>query len=348
MRCALWAFGLLAVLVGCPADTHAEPPPGPLVFPDGDIDLGVARQQDELAATATVRNDGPRALTKMRTLSDCGCYSATLSATSLAPGKEATVSIRFRTLSFYGPMAKRLRVAYLDGSRQATSVKIKVTVAAGVIVRPGRVYFGQVPADAKPEGHVSILWYEGAGRPFEVTGVDVPNAKVRTVVEPHADGRQPRWKGWKITFQFTEPPPRGLFRREAKVRTTSKEQPVVTVPITGQVVGKVWVQSNRIFLGLVPKGLPRSAHVLFRPSDRAVTLDPERMRARSVKGLLRVAIKPAPTRREPGLWRLDVSVPEDAPLGPLDDDVVVHTGLPGEPETTFHVTGSVIELKRQR
>ena len=322
--------------------TASAGPDGPLAFPDGAIDLGPARQHAELTKEVPIRNDGTKPLTKIRTLSDCGCYSATATAETLAPGASAKVLIRFRTLSFYGPMSKKLRVAYLDGGkRQTTTVKVKVSVVDGVIVRPGRLFFGQLDAGARPEGFVTVVWHKDVGKPFEIEEITVPNAKVKTTVFPHKDAKRPEWRGWQIQFNFLEPLPRGLFTRKAIVRTNDKEQPEVRIPISAQVVGKVFFQSNRIYIGLVPQGRARSGHVLFRPTDNAAKLDPSAVRAKARKGVLQATVTPAPSRRYPGTWKLEVAVPPTAAIGALDDEIEVTTGVPGEPTSIVRVTGRV-------
>jgi hypothetical protein len=236
-------------------------------------------------------------------------------------------------------VSKTLRLAYREADEvREAALRLKLNVVGGVVVHPGRLHFGEVLRGSKPSGTVSIVWHEGIGRPFEIRLVEVGKEPLETRVEPFQDPKRPQWKGWRVHFEFREPPPRGVYSKRAVVTTTHPDTEQVMIPLTAHVVGKVWVQKHRIHLGLVPRGREKSASVTFRPFRPGIELG--KVSARSRRGILRTAIEPSFGPSGPG-HRLRVTVPADAPLGPLDDVVELRTQVPGEEVTEIHVRGRV-------
>jgi len=301
-------------------------------------DFGVVEQNREYHADIAYRNAGLATIHKLRVKADCSCYAATVSTPELAPGARGTLSVRFRTLTFNGPVHKKLRLIYEDGTAHLATLTLTMKVFGGVVVSPGRMHFGDVLTGTRPQGAVQVMWYEGAGQPFEILGVDVEGEAIETRVEPHAVPEHPKWKGWLVHFRFTQPPPDGVYSKRAVIRTTLPGSARVVVPLTAHVVGKVWVQTHRIHLGLIPQGESRTAGVTFRPFDATIQLG--KVSARSRKGLLQVRIEKTLGPRGP-TRRLQVTVPASAPPGPIDDIVELHSEVPGEEITEIGVRGRV-------
>lgn len=316
---------------------------GPLQFASAVHDFGVAEQNKEYVAQVAYRNTAAVPLAKIHVETDCGCYAAAPSHAELAPGQEGTLRVRFRTLSFSGPVSKTLRLAYLAGGKEhAAPLRLKLNVVGGVVVHPGRLHFGEVLAGTKPADAVAVVWYEGVGRPFEIRSVEVGDQPLTTRVEPFRDPQRPHWKGWRVHFAFREPPPRGVYSQRAMVTTTHPDTPRVTIPLTAHVVGKVWVQKHRIHLGLVQRGKPKSGWITFRPFSPDIRLG--KVTARARRGILETKVEPCFGPSGPG-QRLRVTVPADAPVGPLDDVIELRTEVPGEEVTEIQVRGRVFEKR---
>ncbi len=333
----LLAVCLMGLLV---APVHADAPS--LQFAEEEHDFGICEQNKEYAAEVAYRNAGSQPITGIRVRTDCGCYAASISKTDLKPGEEGAISIRFRTLTFSGTVEKKVRLVYDDGKPRKATLKLKLNIFGGVVLEPGRLHFGEVLKGRKPAEAVSVLWYEGVGRPFEIRSVDVAGEPIKTRHEPftHPDPKRARWKGWKIHFEFTEPPTRGVYSRRAVVMTTNKDTPRVIVPMTAHIVGKVWVQTHRVHLGLVAQGQTKTAHVTFRPFEPAIKLGT--VTAKSRKGVLQTSIEKGFGSRGP-TTRLRVTVPPNAPEGLLDDVVELRTQVPGEEITEIEVRGRVFK-----
>ena len=134
--------------------------------------------------------------------------------------------------------------------------------------------------------------------------------------------------------------------KKVTVTTTHPSVPRVYIPLTAHVVGKVWVQTQRLYLGLVPRGTSKNASVMLRQFDKTQPLGEIQARAR--KGVLWVTVEDTFTPPGPGpndpprpAKRVRVTVPANAPLGPLDDEIEITTGIPGEETIVIQVRGRV-------
>lgn len=342
----------LGLLPGPEAAAEDPPPPAAPTGPAGlqlekaEYDFGIVEQNSEYVATVGYRNTGPKTLTNLRVKADCGCYGAALTAPELAPDATGTVTVRFRTLSFRGVVVKKLSLLYEDGAPQRRVLKLRLRVFGGVLVDPGRLHFGEVLEGTKPEGAVDLLWYPDAGEPFEINKIEIPGEPIETSVTPYDDPKHKERKGWHVQFRFTAPPKRGVYSKKAIVHLSHPRTPMVNVPLTAHVMGKVWVQSHRVHLGLLPQGASKSATVLVRHFDKATPIG--RISGKSRKGVLRVTVEDTFTAPGPGpndpprpAKLVRVTVPADAPVGPLNDDIEIRTEVPGEETVVIQVRGRV-------
>jgi hypothetical protein len=347
---------LLAVLgLGPPAAADDAPAaPGGLRFAHESIDFGICRQNTEYPAEVPYTNASDRPATDIRVKSDCGCYSAAVSHRRLEPGESGTLTVRFRTLTFSGRVRKKLHLAYKLGSEtQEVPLHLELSIYGGLLLRPGRLHFGEVLRGTRPSGSLAVVYYEGVGKPFGIRGVDVAGEPIETHVEPLPVKPTPptpdrpkteaeRWRGWTVAFTFTKPPPPGVYSRRAVITTTSAEAPRIVVPLTAHVVGKVWVQTHRISLGLVAQGTTKTAWVNFRPFNEDIHLGTVTTRAR--KGTLKTSVEQAFGSRGP-IRRIKIVLPDDAPAGPLRDVIELRTEVPGEEVTEIEVRGRIFERR---
>jgi hypothetical protein len=336
----LLAAGILAVLPPRTARTEGAPPPGeaPLAFDRLEHDFGRAAQEQDLETEFRYTNVGEGPITGLRAVGDCGCYGVSLSATDLAPGASGTLKVHFRTLSFCGRVSKRMKVIAQAGLPQAIIVKLTVDVIAGVILDPGRIWFGDVLVGSAPTKTVVVKWHAEAGQPFRVTSVEVPGYDFEVSTAEYAEGP---WKGTAITFAFREAPPLGMFSATALLRTDHPTQPRISVPVTANVTGRVWVQSRTVYFGWVTKGTAKSTTLLVKPFSPDVSLGD--VTATSRAGTVDVSVTPNPGGRA-GWWEVKVEVPADAPEGRIDDLLEIRTAVPGEEVTTIEVRGEVVAL----
>lgn len=343
------ACALLVGLLLCALPSWADDAPRPAKGRHLDLqldryahDFGAVKQNDVRTTAFTYTNvsDGP--LEGIAARGECGCNAVVLSATTLQPGESGTLRVEFNTLTLGGKLHKRVHVFTKDPKRGRVLIDLDIAIVAGVVVRPPGLSYKEVQLGTHPTKAFYVRWYEGLSEPFEITEAYVPGFEndFRVDITPDVHPKDPKWKGWKIALTILKELPLGLFSAEVLVRTTDAERPRLTLPLSANVHGKIWMQARTLSFGVVPAGKERSASIKFRPFDDSVTFGEVSARAR--KGLVQVEVKPDPYLAKDGYWKLIGTVPEGAPAGSLEGEVIeIRTGVPGEEVTEVRVLGRV-------
>jgi hypothetical protein len=331
------------VLLGRAAFAEADDPRPPrsprIAFDREEHDFGVVGQEKEVRTEFQVSNRGTGLLRLTAVKADCGCAVAEVADRELSPGESVKMPVLFRTMSFVGPMTKRVRVWSDDPERPTADVLLRIDVSAGIVLVPPRLAFGDVLRGTQPTATVTARWKEGIGRPFRVLRIDPGSLDVEIATSPF---ESPPWHGTKLVARFRKPPPPGPFSARLVLETDDPDLPRLVVPATGFVSGKVWTSLRAVRLGLVPVGRERSVPVVVRGFSPDVDLGEVSVVAR--RG--RVQATAARTAGRPGEWTLLVGVGPSAKAGRVDDVVEIRTAVEGEPTTEIPVSGEVVEKPR--
>lgn len=323
-----WAWGEEPPPAPAPAageDTAA----GPLEAASPAMDFGIVEQNQEYTRQVVLRNTGVQPLTELHVQTDCGCYSAALSARELAPGGTATLSVVFRTLTFSGPLHKSLVLGYREPPDLKRSLRIglKLEILAGVVSHPGRLHLGDVREGERPEGRVRVGWYEGVGRPFQIRAIEVGKAPIEARWAPWQGTEDPRWRGYEIHLRFRDPPANGPYFSEIEVQTSDEARPRILIPVTAMVSGHIYIPRPRVYLGLLRAGTATSVDVAFRPQAAGQPLGSVQVQVTS--GLVKARL--LPDEGPQGERRVRIELTGNEAPGPLDDVVELRcSAAPGE------------------
>lgn len=322
---------------GGPASGHLD-----LVVEPGEVDFGVVGQNEVLRATLTYTNRSAANVEGISARAECGCNVVDVSHAVLAPGESGSLTVEFHTFNLSGTLRKDVKLTSGDYKRGEAVVPLRIQIQKGLIVNPAAVSFRDVPLGTTPTAGFNVKWMDGFGTPFEIRAVEVPGDDFHVQIAPMADASEPRWKGWRVDLTFKAPPPLGMYSAEVLVKTTHPEHPLLSLPLSANVTGKIWVQSRTLTFGAFRRGEPRTASIRLRPFDTSITL--KDLTARALKGRIEVRIEPDPVHGEDGVWRLTGSVPGNVAAGSLDDEVIeVHTGVPGEETIRIQIKGHVLQ-----
>jgi hypothetical protein len=333
-----WAAAALLALSSAGNEVRAdEPSPATpvgkprAVFDREAEDFGVARQEETLRTEFRLKNEGDAPLEVTGLRADCGCAAATIESREVAPGATTPILVALRTLRESGVLAKRILVLTNDPSRPLVELKIRVDIAAGIVVAPSRFLFGDIPAGTAPSQSLRVQWKEGVGKPFRLTSMEAMSADVVLESKPFD---APPWHGYEVTATFRKPPPVGIVSGIALLRTDDPGHPRLTAAIQAQVSGKVWVDRRSVSLGWVPSGKGRTTAVVCRSLTPDVDLGEVSARAR--KG--RVEAKAVRSGKD---WVVTIRLPESAAPGRVDDVVEILSSIPGEPPAEVVISGFV-------
>ncbi len=148
------------------------------------------------------------------------------------------------------------------------------------------------------------------------------------------------YRGWTVHYTFLEAPPKGVYSRRATLHTTHPKHPTVTVPLSATVVGALWVQTSRVYLGLIPAGRERSASVAIKGSGK----DPPPLtgvEAKTRKGVLRVSVTDGFDPFKGPHKVITVHVPAGVEPGPLDDVLEIRASGIGGEVTEIQIVGRI-------
>ena len=326
-----------APATGTPS-TGAPPAAAPVAAPRATFDreahdFGPSAQEQELRADFRLTNAGTAPLIVKNVRADCGCAGGAVDATELAPGASTTIRVIFRTLTMSGTLHKRIMVDTNDPARPTAELKLKADVFQGIVLAPARFFFGDVAAGATPSTTMRVVYREGYGAPFKLTGVEAPNLDMTVDPKPCDDAG---WHGYELTATFKSPAKVGTVSGVVIVRTDDPKFPRFTVPVQAFVSGKIWLDRRSISMGIVPAGRGRETAVIARAFGKGVDLGTVTAKAR--RGV--VEAKAVPSGKE---WVVTIRLPEQAPPGRIEDVVEITSSIPGEPAAEVLVVGSVTE-----
>lgn len=297
-------------------------------------DFGTAKQNAELKTTFTLKNEGRSTLT-FELRADCGCAAATTDVKALEPGESTPVRMSFRTQHYVGPVTKRIRVLSNDAVEPSLEIKVKVDVSEGVVVDPAYFYFGYVEAGTAPSLTIKVQWKDGVGTPFELTSSEAPGLDVDVTTKKFDTAP---WHGYEVTTTFRKPPPIGRASGTVILRTNSADSPRITVTLTADVSGKIWVDRREVSLGLLPQGKERTVMVGCHAAKPGIDLGTVTAKARSGRVIVRAV------RAEDKEWLIEIQSPEAAAPGTLADVIEVTSSLVPE-IAEIAVKGEVLPKK---
>ena len=224
-------------------------------------DFGKAGNTAQVVHVFLVANEGTAPLVINSLDSGCGCTVAKSGTNALVPGGSTEVTVRFDTANRTGQQRKAIYVRSNDRLNpifrleltgdlfdvpkfnQPPAPVVPVAVVAGpgtVRTSPGKLDFGRVKPDDRPEGQVTV---SGEGtNDFKVLGATSACTNVTLRVEP-MEGRR-----WKITTKLLPPRPAGKGDAEMVIRTTHPAMGEVKVPLAWEELPDIYAIPSEVSL----------------------------------------------------------------------------------------------------
>ncbi len=299
-------------------------------------DFGVATQQADLVTEFLLTNRGGAPLRVTGVHGNCGCLVGTAKATTIAPGASTNVVVTFRTHAMAGPQTKWVRVTTDDPAHPHVPLEVSVDISAGVLIEPANFYFPLSLVGSSPSPSVVLTWKEGVGTPFQVTRIEGIDVDAEFETKPY---EAPPFRGWEIALRFRKPPGIGTVSGHAKIHTDAPDRPSIDVLVGGAISGRVWLTQREASVGAVAKGKGAVVHVLVRGFDSTVDLGD--VTATAERGHVTAKAVRAPEAK--GAWNVEIRLPDDAPVGTVDDRIRVTTEVRGEETHWISVGGLVLQ-----
>jgi Protein of unknown function (DUF1573) len=225
MRRLLVLMGLGVLLIGAS--------PGAGLFAEAPVyDFGTVEQRAPIAHQFGLRNTSRAFIRIEQVNSSCGCTTAPAAGMLVAPGQLAWVPVYVDTSNLVGKTTKTVTIRTSDTRTPVVSLAVTGTVLSDLVVTPSPLYLGHVWQGTPVRTELSVR----AGRPgpsnYTVSTVETESWRLHVYLQP---GDKPGEQ--KIIVDLDPEVSSGRFNEQLTIRTTSPNQPVITVPVFGNVMG---------------------------------------------------------------------------------------------------------------
>lgn len=222
---------------------------GPKATVDSEeYDFGAMERDSYKSHTFVIRNDGHAPLTLIKGDSTCRCTTFEVEKTDLQPGESTNVKIEWHATVPPGQFGQSAKVNTNDPSRPQISFSIKGKVTFSHTVSPDNLVFTGISANQPHTAEVKIYSYrpgqlEVIASPefsdtksadkFDISFKPMPAEMVKE--NPEATS------GVLATVTVKPGLPLGMFRQKIDMRLNLEGEPVVSLPIEGNVVSDILV-----------------------------------------------------------------------------------------------------------
>lgn len=304
---------------------------GPLiVLEPNKVDFGTVKQETELHATITIRNEGTETLDIGNVKSDCGCTVASLADSALAPGQSVPLDVTLSTRHFSGHITKTVTLTTNDPAAPQAQIRLYANVRFTVRVVPPDLDFKMIPRGKTTVQ--SITMKSAAADNLHILKITVPQERFRADYSETTEGDT---TVQVVNFTVRSDAPVGRFRDEAIIETSNPLAATLRIQLEGMVQSFFAVEPPELILGQVRQGTTRERTVTLRGTGagshviKAATCSDPR---------LGVTTK---TLEEGRAYEVTVSVPPTIEPGRIDATVRIVTDDPAQPEIRVAVRGMV-------
>ena len=224
--------------------------------------FGTVQQATPVLHSFGIANQGNAPLKIEHIHSSCGCTAAVVESDTIQPQSRTELRVSFDTTGFQGPKVKTVRIYTNDPKQSSILFSLQGTVTADVVLSQPKLLFGEIRKGDTPS--MSFLVSAAPG-----SGVELKEASTRseyiTITEEKLSGTDEKKK---VTVSLKEEVPIGAFRDRISVKTTSKSNPVVNIPIFAMVKGDVEITPPVVSFGLMDGPLSASVSQLIKLKSR--------------------------------------------------------------------------------
>jgi hypothetical protein len=271
--------------------------------------------------------NGPVSVAGVRV--SCGCTTATVLKSRLAPGEETYLVARMDTSRFIGPRTVTIFVTFSEPSFDEVRLWVQANSRSDFQVAPDGLSFGQVKRGSTPAASVVITFYGSAAA--QVIEVHSDSNYIRPVVKELR--RSDAEVAYELSARLRGDLPVGKWYTDIWLKTNNPSMPQVRVPLTVEVESALTVSPEAVALGPVKAGGEVERRVIVRGVQpfRIVRID-------GGDDVLSVRDSAQDAR---AVHVLTVHLKAGQP-GDLRRSLRIHTDLPQEGDIDLGVTGQVM------
>ena len=219
------------------------------LFSEQAHDFGPVPRGAKVRHTFVLTNRLGEMVTIMNVRASCGCTSGHANATTVAPGKTATVEAEMDTRNFVGKKSTVLYVDLMTASGKQAEARLGVSsyILSDIVLNPGGIDFGTVTKG------------QTASQVLTIDRVDAPNWRVDRMVSSSRvldaslveTARNARTVSYSLTVSLKPNIGAGVIRDEIRLMTNDPESPSFPVLVTAVVRGSLNASPSTLSLGNV-------------------------------------------------------------------------------------------------
>lgn len=195
-------------------------------------DFGPVEQGTRVTRGFVLRNKSRQPVRIDRVVPSCACTVAAPEGQTIRRGGQTAVTVTLDTTELVGRTTKSIGVRTSDPQTPLVQLWLRGVVQADLMVAPAAVYLGRVFRTEPVRRELVISPGRPGGTTFTASSVENESPALRTYLVP---GTKPGQQ--KVVIELTGDAPSGRFNDEVTIRTTSPRQPVIKVPVFGQILG---------------------------------------------------------------------------------------------------------------
>jgi hypothetical protein len=231
-----------------PASANAPAPsPGPrIVFEQPIHNFGEVKRGAPVEYSYIFTNMGAETLQVLEVKPGCGCTTAGTWDKEVPAGKTGRIPVQFNSAGFSGAVHKTVTVTFNDPAQSNVVLQLTGNVWTPVEVNPPSVFF-QYAEDGTNSESRTIRIVNHEKEPLALEPLQWTNANFRVALTTVKEGRE-----FSIEVATVPPMAEGTVNVPLSLKTSSKELPVINIPVTGVSRPAVLVSPTQIVLPAGP------------------------------------------------------------------------------------------------
>ena len=230
------------------------------MFDHMEYDFGILARGAKAEHRFRMKNGFKEDLQIVSVKSSCGCTDPQLSKRVLKSGEEAELVAVFDTIKFQGQHTATITLTFAPPFSAEVRLLVHGFVRQDVVLQPGRVELGQVPANEGAEQIVNVT-YAGRG---DWSIEDVRSASDHLEVELRPRIRSAGRVQYEMLVRLKKDAPPGYINDQLTLVTSDQQRRLIPLTVEGNVVPAVSVSPASLHLGVVRRGESVTKQIVVR------------------------------------------------------------------------------------
>ncbi len=228
-----------------------------------EVDFGTILPGATLSTEFHLINGGGKPLKVTDLETSCGCAPASIDRTTILHSEIATVTLHFQVPMHPGQVGHLLSFKTNDPNHLVVSVPIRARAEWPVEASPSTIFFPGIPLGAAQDRELEV--YSSEAKPIKVLKIETTASWIKLRRVDNTSRR--------IRFLvFAKPPSLGRFSESIRLVTSSKDRPLLIIPVEGDAFGQVRVTPDHLLIGQIPTNTKKQVRFVIESANGTATI----------------------------------------------------------------------------